>query len=257
MFSKIYSSHTLLPTLVLGASLLAFSISSPTLAADGTFSQEQKTELQGLFKTYIDENPQVIMDSLNAYQVNQQRQEEQRAQERLKTKFDILTDAKAPSIGPVDADVTIVEFLDYNCGYCKRALTDIQALLNKDKNVRVIFREMPILGEASMIAAKWALAAHRQGKYFEYHVALMNHRGPKNDTSLAKLAESLGLDPVQMKKDANSSEVQVEINADLELGREIGVRGTPAFVVGKKFYPGYLGPEGLKNAIDEVRKKQK
>ena len=236
----------ILPVMVLA------SIAAPVSQA-AEFEAEQKEEIETIIKDYLMDNPEVIFESIEAYRLQQQENEKKTAEAAIKENIKTLTSSKAPSVGPADASITVVEFFDYNCGYCKRALPDIQAIVKDDDDVRFVFKEMPILGPTSMTAAQWALAAHKQDKYFEYHVALMEHRGPKTEEQLAKLAEDLDLDVEKMKEDANSEAIKKEIAADVSLGREIGISGTPAFIVGETLYPGYIGKDGLAASIKEAR----
>ena len=218
-----------------------------------SFSDAQKEEMGAVIKEYLMENPSVIFESIEAYRAQEEENARKQAEEKIDDNIEYLTRADAPSVGNPDADITVVEFFDYNCGYCKRALPDIQALTKDDPNVRVVFKEMPILGPTSRTAALWALAAHKQGKYFDYHVALMEHRGPKEEAELEKLAKGLDLDVEKMKADIASGEIGKEVDKVLEVGREIGVSGTPAFIVGETFVPGYVGEEGLKAAVQTER----
>jgi protein-disulfide isomerase len=230
---------------------------TPAFAEDPAFTDAQKDALGGLIKGYLMENPGVIFEAIEAHRMQQQVQQQQQAEEKIGEHIQYLTRADSPSIGNPEGDVTVVEFFDYNCGYCKRALPDIQAALKDDQNVRFVFQEMPILGPTSKTAALWALAAHKQGKYFDYHVALMEHKGPKDDAQLEKLATDTGLDAGQMKKDIESGDLEKELDKIVEVAREIGVSGTPAFIVGETFVPGYIGEDGLKQAIKEERQKMK
>ena len=219
------------------------------------FSPAQQKAIGAIVKEYLLDNPGVIFEAVEAHRLAQERQARQQAQAKIGEHLAYLTRADAPAIGNPDADITVIEFFDYNCGYCKQALPDIQAAVRDDGNLRVVFKEMPILGPASRTAAAWALAAHRQGKYFEYHVALMAHKGPKNAGQLARLAKDTGLDVKRMKKDIAGGEIEKELGRVMEIAREIGVSGTPAFIVGRTFIPGYTGEEGLKQAIAEERRK--
>ena len=205
-------------------------------------------------RAYLLENPQVIVEAMDEYQANQQEIEARKFEQTLSEKIDVLHDPSAPFAGNPDGEIVIVEFFDYNCGYCKRAIGDIQTIIEKEKDVKIIFKEMPILSESSLDAARYAMAAHKQGKYFEYHTELMNFRGTKNAESLEKIAADLGLDVEQMRKDADSEEIRNEIKASLELSRDLGIRGTPAFIVDDTLSPGYLPYAQMKGVIAEARK---
>ena len=241
----------------LAFSALTISASGAAVAEEATFSAAQKDAMGAIIKDYLMENPNVIFEAIEAGRAKQEEEARKNAEVKIDENIAYLTRAEAPSIGNPEADVTVIEFFDYNCGYCKRALPDIQAVIKEDSNLRVVFKDMPILGPTSKTAALWALAAHKQGKYFDYHVALMEHKGPKEEAELEKLARNLGLDVEQMKKDIDSEELQKELDKVTEVGREIGVSGTPAFIVGKTFIPGYVGEDGLKSAINAEREKNK
>jgi protein-disulfide isomerase len=213
-----------------------------------------KADVETIVKDYLMANPEIILEAVDSYRQKQEQAMLEAAEKSIDKNIALLTSADAPSTGNPKGDVTVVEFFDYNCGYCKRALPDIQTLLKADKNLRIVFREMPILSEASMAASQWALAAHKQGKYFEFHTALMEHKGSTDAAALEKLAKSVGLDVGRMKKDAASKEIDDMIKKDVMMATEIGIRGTPAFIVNGELHRGYLGPDGLKAAIDAARK---
>ena len=204
-------------------------------------------------RAYLLENPEVIVEAMENYQTNQQEIEARKFEQTLSEKKDILHSSSSPFAGNPDGEIVIVEFFDYNCGYCKRAIGDVQTIIDKEKDVKIIFKEMPILSESSMDAARYALAAHKQDKYFEYHAALMNFKGTKSVEMLEKIGADLGLDVEQMKKDAASEEIQTEIQESLALSRELGIRGTPAFIVDDVLSPGYLPYAQMKGIIAEVR----
>lgn len=240
---------------LLGFSALTLLAASPALADE--FTPAQKEELGTLIKEYLMDNPNVIFESVEAYRTQQEAEQQKQAEAKIGDNVAYLTKGDSPSAGNPNGDVTVVEFFDYNCGYCKRALPDIKKILSEDKNVRFVFKDMPILGPTSKTAAQWALAAHKQGKYFEYYVAVMEHNGPKEEAELEKIAKQVGLDVEQMKKDIASGDIDKELNQSLAVAHEIGVSGTPAFVVGKTFVPGYVGEDGLKDAIAAEREKLK
>ncbi len=244
-------------TLLMTAIFSAIAVfSAPQNAAAENFSVAQKEEMGAIIKDYLMNNPEVIIEAVNEYRENEEKRADSKAKDIIKSKMDMMTAEGMPSVGNKDADITVIEFFDYNCGYCKRAIGDIQSIVNADKNVRFVFMEMPILGPASFTASQWAMAAHQQGKYFEYHAALMNHPGGKDEKTLEKLAKNVGLDIDKMKEDANSEEVASAIKKSSLLAQEIGIRGTPAFIVGQELFRGYIGREGLKQAIQDQRENQ-
>lgn len=240
----------LLMTTVIGAIGMT---SASAQAADYTF--KDKDAFNAAVKEFILTNPSVLMESIDLHRAQQEQAAKDTASKKLSEHTEYLTGPDRPSVGNPDADITVVEFFDYNCGYCKRALPDIQAAINDDPNLRVVFKDMAILGPASRTAALWSLAAHEQGKYFEYHVALMEHRGPKEEAALMKLATDTGLDAEKLKADANSEKIAAQLEKDMVIAREVGAQGTPAFIIGTQFIPGYVGEEGLKTIIAEERAK--
>lgn len=223
--------------------------------AEEVLSADQKTEIENMIGSYLRDNPEVIIESLESFRTRQEQELQAQASKTISQKMEYLASADAPSAGNPDGDIVVIEFFDYNCGYCKRALPDLQEALKKDENLRIVFREMPILSPASHLAAQWALAAHEQGKYFEYHSALMTRPGQKDESGLEKIAEDLGLDVKKMKQDAKSSKIAKALEQDLAMARSIGIRGTPAFIVNGELYRGYLGKEGLQEAIKDARQK--
>lgn len=244
-------SHILKLSVAVAALTLA---AGPAMAADD-FTPEQKAVIQSIIEEHLRSKPELIIESVELYRKKQEEQQAATAVESIKKNFEFLAAADAPSIGNPKGDVTVIEFFDYNCGYCKRAVPDIQAAVKNDPNVRFVFHEMPILSDSSMTAARWALAAHKQGKYFEFHMALMNHNGEKDEASLEKLATDTGLDAAKMKADANLPETAATIEKSMAAAREIGIQGTPGFIINDTLYPGYLGPDGLTAAIESAREK--
>jgi protein-disulfide isomerase len=246
--------------LMASASLLLTLAPTSSLAQTGVesgFTEEQKAELQTLFRQFINDNPVLMMESVRNYQMDQEKKEAQTAQESLKEYLPIFASKDLPMMGNSDGDVTIVEFFDYNCGYCKKAFSDIMKLVEKDKNVRVVLQDLPILSPTSQKMAELSLAAQKQGKYFEMHKALMEYRGSQSDEAFLKLAEDIGLDVEQLKKDAASAEVQASIAEIRKISQALGVRGTPGFIIGNQIYPGYIGETALEDAIKQAREDAK
>lgn len=250
--NKTYIKQTLL-----GITAALLVSAAPIARAQEAFTPAQKEELGKYISQYLLDNPDVVVKSLERYRMDQERLAVEAAEAQIKSNIDYLTNKNAPSIGNPDADVTIVEFFDYNCGYCKRALPDIQKAVAEDPNVRFVFKELPILSPTSRSAAEWALAAHKQGKYFEYHTALMNDRGPKDEANLERIAKELGLDVEKMKKDAKSADIAKDLDKIAEVSQEIGIQGTPAFIINGKLERGYLGPGGIERAIQDSRAEKK
>jgi protein-disulfide isomerase len=218
-----------------------------------SFSQSETEDIEKIIYNYLLENPEVIFEAVDKFRANEREMEEKLFSKKYdEYRDDIINDPTSPSVGPDDADVVIVEFFDYNCGYCKQAFFDVQAILKDDKNVKVIFKELPILSSGSKTAAQWALASHKQGKYWEYHSKIMKSPS-KDERTLEKLAKDIGLDIKKLKKDAESTEIQEAIENNLELTRQLGIRGTPAFIINDSLARGYIGLEGMKSQIKQIR----
>lgn len=232
--------------------LSALTFGTAVQAEDG-FTDTQKAEIEKMFDAYILDNGDKIMEAIQKSQIEAQARQLEEAKENISNAADYLYNSGSPSFGPEDADVTIVEFFDYNCGYCRKALDEIQTVMDDDKKVRVVFKEMPILSPASREAAQWALAADKQDKYFEYHVALMEHNGAKSPSVYKKIAEDLKLDVKQLEKDKDSAEIAAIIDKNLEMSGKLGVRGTPAFIIDDQFSPGYIPAAQMKRIIETVR----
>jgi protein-disulfide isomerase len=212
-----------------------------------------KSDVTSLIEQYIRENPQVIISSLEQHQRDQEVRAEEQATQKLSEHQEFLASGDLPRVGNAEGDIKIVEFYDYNCGYCKKAFADLQILLEADKNVQITFVEMPILGESSLEAAKWAEAAIKQDKFFDFHSALMKFSGQKTEESMKALAEAAGLDVAALTEAAKDPAIIDRIQKNISVANDIGIRGTPGFVVNGKIYRGYLGYDGLKAVIDEIR----
>ncbi|MDB4169540.1 DsbA family protein [Planktomarina sp.] len=196
------------------------------------------------------ENPEIIMQ---AVAILQQREKEQAASGANTVRLEVESDPNAPNLGNPEGDVTVVEFFDYNCPYCRSAGQTVQALLAADENVRVIYREWPILGDDSVMAARAALAAREQGKYDAFHWALMNGEGRVTEALIFKVARDLGMDVAQLEADMVSPAVEAHIALSNALAQQLGFTGTPAFIVGDKTAPGMLNLDEIAMLVAEAR----
>jgi len=166
----------------------------------------------------------------------------------------IFSDPRSPVAGNPAGDVTIVEFFDYHCSYCKTVSGPLDRLLAEDKGVRLVLKEYPILAKDSVVAARAALAAAAQGKYWEFHQALMAHRGKFDMPALKSMAASVGLDADRMEADMEASSMLEDLRGNHALAESLGVAGTPTFVIGDRIIPGALSVDDLKELIAEARK---
>jgi protein-disulfide isomerase len=158
-----------------------------------------------------------------------------------------------PVSGNPKGDVTIVEFFDYQCGYCKRTMQNVLDLQKEDPKVRVAWKELPILGPVSEFAARAAMAAEKQGKYMEFHTAVMGARGQLTPEGVMKHAADAGIDVDRLKRDMMAPEIGKYLRDTLQLAQELGINGTPGFVIGGKLVPGALDKEQMKALIAKAR----
>lgn len=221
----------------------------------GSMAQElSEARIKELVYEAIRENPEIVMEAVAILQSRQAKDEAAAAQNVLSSQRQLLEqDPNAPVLGNPDGDVTIVEFFDYNCPYCKRAAPEVKALIAADPNVRLVYREWPILGEGSVYAARAGLASRNQGKYEEFHEVMMNLKGRATEQSVLRVAAEIGLDIDKLKLDMQSDEVSEHIETSMRLTQALGVTGTPAFVIGDAIIPGFIETPQLQQLVDDVR----
>ncbi len=226
-------------------------------AGTGTFSPDQRRAIEGIIKDYLVENPEIFLEVQSALEIKMARDEAERTKKMVAEHAkDIYRAPNAPVAGNPDGDITVVEFFDYNCGYCKRGFSEVAKLVEEDKNVRVVFKEFPILRDESEQAARVALAARMQGKYWEVHRDLIQTKGLVNEAVALKVAEAHGLDMAKLKADMTGPEVKAEIDRVRDLANKLGINGTPHFLVGDLAIGG--APENLYDVLEghvaELRK---
>lgn len=222
----------------------------------GDTSNLSKDQIEKIVRDYILKNPKIIGDALIALQKIEADAEIERARLAISSNAQKLFRSDMSFVaGNPDGDVTVVEFFDYNCGFCKRALSPLMELIKKDKNVRVVFKEFPIFGKPSEEAARAALASIEQGKYFEFHSRLLTDPGRANKEKALKIAKSLSMDVDKLEKDMNSDFVNKALEESQKLAFDLRIQGTPHYLVGDRVIQG--APEDLydqfaKN-ISEIR----
>ncbi len=218
--------------------------------ASANIGPAQRKEIEGIIRSYLLNNPEIILEMQREFE----RRMEAAQQERMKLALsqyrdEIFYSPTTPVAGNPKGDVTVVEFFDYNCGFCRRAISAMAKLVESDKNVRFLFKEFPIFGKDSEAAARIAVAAKKQGKYWEMHRALLEAPGRANEAKGLRIAKKLGLDIEQLKRDMNSEEVKKEIRDAQALADKLGIRGTPHFLIGDQVIPG--APENLYEQLVE------
>lgn len=234
--------------------VLAVSILLPLPAFAQELSEERVKELA---LEAILENPQIIMEAVQLLEQQEATAQAEATADVLKEQRQLLDqDPNAPVLGNPDGDVTVVEFFDYNCPYCRRAMSEVGGLIEADPNVRLVFREWPILGDGSVFAAKAALAARNQDKYKEFHWVLMGMEERAQEASVLRIAEEIGLDVDQLRSDMEAPEVQAHIDESMRLAQALGFNGTPSFVIGDNLVPGLVEQDQLEALVNEAREKE-
>lgn len=236
--------------LAVGAMAAGYSVR----AAEPLFDDAQKEELHGIIRDYLISNPDVIREAMEALQAQEEAAQASLVQDSVRRNADALFRSEYDVvIGNPEGNLTMVEFFDYNCGYCKRSFDDVVALIETDPEIKLVLKEFPILGEGSVFAARAAIAARKQGKYWELHEAMMRARGTNDEEQVVRLATDLGLDVERLRADMEADEVDLAIQRNYSLAEATGIQGTPAFFIDDRLIPGALGLEGLRTQIAEVR----
>ena len=225
--------------------LTFFGLAQTALSQDISDDKIKQLALEAIL-----ENPEIIRQAVS---ILSQRDAKITASGVDTLRLELENDPGSPNLGNPDGDVTVVEFFDYNCPYCRQAGKTVQELIGSDQNVRIIFREWPVLGEGSIFAARAALASRTQGKYEEFHWALMNGEGRATEASILKVARDLELDIVRLLADMESPAVELHLERSNDLARNLGFTGTPAFIVGDQTVPGMISLEKIEKLIADVR----
>ena len=235
------------------AAAAAVSLAAP-LALPAAAQELTAEEVKRLALEAILENPEIVMEAVDILRAREAEAAAAQQAEALAGNMDRLTEEEnAPVIGNPEGDVTVVEFFDYNCPYCRRAGEAVKALIEADAGVRVLYREWPILGEGSVAASRAALAARAQGMYEEMHWALMAAQGRLDEAAVMAVAAEAGLDVERLRADMEAPEVTAHIDASMALAEEIGFSGTPSFVIGEEAVAGLVPLEELRRLVEAAR----
>jgi protein-disulfide isomerase len=238
---------------VLGFSPALSHAESPPTPSDPAFQRA----VEQVVEQYLRSNPEVIEQSLRILQAKREAEERERTRQVIATKqAELLNDPDSPVSGNLEGDVTVVEFFDYRCGYCKRVAGTVTQLQQDDPNVRVVYKDYPILGETSELASRAALASKVQGKHLAFHEALLASEEELTQETILMLATAVGLDTEKLHRDMESPSIQTTIERNRALARELGINGTPGFIVGTELAPGALELKDLKNLIRKARQEK-
>ena len=214
----------------------------------------ERERIESIVRDYLLRNPEIIMEAIQVLENRERAAADAARAEMMSTLVPTLTASPlTPVFGAENGDVVMVEFFDYQCGYCKRLFPGVQRVLDDDPNLTVVFVEYPVLGPMSLIAARAALAARRQGLYMDYHASLMAHKGRLSEQAIFARALDVGLDVDRLREDMNAPEITTYLQMVREIAESLGIRGTPSMVVGDQFIGGFIPPERLKGVIETAR----
>ncbi|MEA2882437.1 MAG: hypothetical protein QOH32_1693 [Bradyrhizobium sp.] len=231
---------------------------APALASAQNFSEPQRGEIEKIVREYLLSHPEVLEE------VSAELSKRQTAAEALKHETAVTTNAQAifssprgVTIGNKDGDVGFVEFFDYNCGYCKRAMTDMLELMKSDPKLKVVLKEFPVLGPGSVEAAQVAVAVRMQDptgkKYLDFHQKLLGGRGQADKARAIAAAKDAGVDIAKLEKDLTSPEIRATLEENYKLAEAMGMNGTPSYVIGKQVVVGAVGVDTLREKIGVAR----
>jgi protein-disulfide isomerase len=241
--------------LVLVALLLLAGAPLAARAGDA-LSPEQEQAVRELLRQELKQHPELVLDAIRQLQARDRQANEERHRDLIRLHQDALAaDAEDFVAGNPKGDVTLIEFFDFRCPYCKAMAEPLQALLKKDGNLRLVLKEFPILGPNSMLASKASIGARPQGRYLAFYEALLTHKGELDDKAITAIARSVGIDTGKMKARSEEAPVTAKLARNLDLGRALELDGTPAFIIGDTLIPGAVDLEMLEQAIAEARKK--
>ncbi|HWP15214.1 MAG TPA: DsbA family protein [Xanthobacteraceae bacterium] len=223
-----------------------------------SFSSPQRTEIEKIIKDYLLAHPEVLQEAMAELEKKQQLAETEKARSAIKNHSDALFNSpRQVVLGNPQGDVTFVEFFDYNCGYCKRALSDMTTLLSNDPKLKVVLKEFPVLGPGSVEAAQVAVAVRMQDKtgkkYLDFHQKLLGGRGQVDKAKALAAAKDAGLDMARIEKDLKSDEVGKTLEESMKLAEALGLNGTPSYVIGNDVVIGAVGLAGLTQKIQAAR----
>jgi len=242
---------------LLAAAATAALLVLPVPSRAQTFSDTQKSEIEKIIKDYLVAHPEVLEEASAELDKRKQLAEAEKARNEIKNHSEALFQSpRQVTVGNTSGDVTLVEFFDYNCGYCKRALADLTTIMKDDGKLRVVLKEFPVLGPGSVEAARVAVAVRMQDKgkkYFDFHQRLLGGRGQADKARALQAAKEAGFDMARIEKDMGSDEVKVTLEESMKLAEALGLNGTPSYVVGEEVVVGAVGLDALKQKVNIAR----
>jgi protein-disulfide isomerase len=239
----------------LAAALLVAVIAPGISRADDAMTPAQREGVERIIHDYLLKHPEVVIEALQSAEDRDRANAEERSRQAVAARRkELQGDTSSPAAGNPKGDVTIVEFFDYRCPYCKQVEPAIAALLREDGRVRLVYKEFPVLGPDSVYASRAALASRKQGKYAKFHDAMMAAKGALDNAVVLQLAAAAGLDVETLKADMSSPEVEAVIKQNFALAQSLEIHGTPAFVIGDEMVPGAIDIATLRQKIAAARK---
>jgi protein-disulfide isomerase len=244
---------------LLAPALLALTLCVAPHAASGqSFSGAQRGEIEKIVREYLIAHPEVLEEAMAELTKRQAVAETEKQQATIAKNADtIFNSPRGVVVGNKDGDVTFVEFFDYNCGFCKRAMNDMMVLMKNDPKLKVVLKEFPVLGQGSIEAAQVAVAVRMQDptgkKYLDFHQKLLNGRGQADKARAMAAAKEAGLDMGRLEKDISSPEVRATLEENLRIADSLGMNGTPSYVIGKQIVIGAVGVDALREKISNAR----
>ena len=236
------------------ALLLAASLAMPSRAAE-PLTQAQKEEIEKVVHDYLLAHPELMIEVLHAAEAKLKAEKAKETRLLIAARKDqLLHDAAAPVGGNPEGDVTIVEFFDYRCPYCKQVEPTLEALIKQDAKIRVVYKEFPVLGPPSVFASRLALAARKQGKYAAFHAAMMAAKGQITEDVVLQVAKAVGIDVEQARADMSAPEINDLIQRNKALAEELDIQGTPTFIIGDTLIPGATDIDSLRKLVRSARK---
>ena len=236
------------------SAILALMPSPPAAAAE--FTPEQRQAIEAIIRDFLQKNPEALLDALQTAKDRMEGEAHNKAAAALAARHhEVFDDPDAPIAGNPKGNASLVEFFDYRCPYCKQVEPSLEALLTEDRNLRLVYKEFPVLGPESVSAARAALAARKQDKYDAMHHALMALKGQIDEAAIFRVASSAGLDVERLKRDMPAPDIDRMLKANASLASALDIRGTPGFVIGDEIVPGAISLQALKGLIDTARRK--
>jgi protein-disulfide isomerase len=226
----------------------------PAVRAADILTPDQTKEVERIIHDYLLKHPDVLMDAIAAAADKEKADKLARSDETIRAHHDELYNDPASEVGGNPrGDVTVVEFFDYRCPYCKMVQPVLESLVASDHNLRIVYKEFPILGAASTYATKMALASRAQGKYDAFHRAMMDTKGQIDESAVDRVAASVGIDIALAKAGMSAPTIEALIKKDYALADNLNISGTPSFIIADKLYPGAMTFDELKKAIADAR----